>query len=238
MTYIVGCVSVYIVKPNRSFAVWTGAFVALVLLSLSASAATYVFNFDNSFAKNELGTTNYPASPNTPWIVATVEDLATGGVRLSVTNINLMGAEKVYQLMFNLNPVLDPAQLTFSFVGSSGGFELPTVTSGFDYIKADGDGKYDVLLQFSQAPQKSFTAGEWLQYDITSIVGLQASDFWFLSTPAGGQGIFYAAAHVQSIGPESLSAWIGVPVPEPHFLSVAGLGLCILLTRKFSGCRS
>ncbi len=98
-----------------------------------------------------------------------------------------------------------------------------TISTGADLYKADGDGRYDIKLLFNNGGSAAnrFTAGEYLAYDIGGIPDLAASDFAYLSTPAGGAGPFYAAAHVQRIGAGSLSGWIApkeistISIPEP-----------------------
>src|SRR6185503_10467667 len=83
------------------------------------------------------------------------------------------------------------------------------ITEGVNAFKADGDGKYDVLFQFSTTPGDSFTGGEQISYLITGITGLDAMDFYrFLSLPAGGHGPFFAAGHVQAISYGEGSGWI------------------------------
>jgi len=104
---------------------------------------------------------------------------------------------------------------------------------GLNAFKADGDGKYDILFQFAQTPANSFTSGEHLTYLISGIGGMTASDFVYLSMPAGGHGPFFSAIHMQGIGSTgvtdtgSLSGWVSpsdvtiVPVPEPTVAAFA-----------------
>lgn len=203
---------------------------AAALVAPRASAVTYVFNFDQLFMGPP------PVSPITPWIVATVEDLVSGGVRMTIQNSLDLGTQVVQKVYFNLNPVYDPANLTFTFVGSSGGFNLPSVTTGADSFKADGDGKYDILFSFdapwglpAQYLPDCFSAAEWITYDIGGIPGLSAADFWFMSTPAGPTGSYLAAAYIPC------QTW--VCVPEPSVLALGSLGLCFWLGRRKLGWR-
>lgn len=198
---------------------------AVLLQPLKAGAVTYVFNFEYLFMGPP------PQSMDIPWVVATFEDLTGGGVRFTVQNSATLGEQVIEKLWFNLNPVLDPTQLTFTFVGSSGGFNLPVIGKGADKFKADGDGKYDILFVFDTpwgSPQQylpdCFSAGEWITYDITGIPGLTASDFWFLSSPAGVVGPFYAAAYIPCA--------TYITVPEPQITLLAALGACVFLMRR------
>jgi hypothetical protein len=153
---------------------------------------------------------------------------------VTVSNLHLSGKENVDQLYLNLNPAFDPLKLHFTFVSSSGGFDLPSISEGTDAFKAGGDGKYDVLLDFTSNSNgiHQFNQGEYFTYNIFGIPGLQASDFDYLSLPAGGAGPFYAAAHIQRIGVGSLSGWISgtltqslMAVPEPSGIAIVLLGI-------------
>lgn len=199
----------------------------LVLLALPAGAATYVFNFDLVFWGPP------PESPQKPWVVATVQDLDGGGVRMTIQNSADLGTQVVQRVFFNLNPVLNPASLSFNLVGSSGGFNIPSIAKAVDAYKPDGDGLYDIKIEFdspwsddpAQYLPDCFSAGEWITYEITGIPGLAASDFWYMSAPVpDALGPYYAAAYIPC------QTWIAVPEPQPFLL--AGLGMCIWLGRK------
>src|SRR5207237_1661377 len=127
------------------------------------------------------------------------------------TNIPLTDNENVDQLYLNLNTSLKPTKLTVTLVKESGSFDTPKVSTGINKFQADGDGKYDILFNFNNGgtANNRFTAGESMTYYISGIPNLMASDFAFLSAPAGGAGPFFAAAHVQRIGrTASLSGWL------------------------------
>jgi hypothetical protein len=184
-------------------------FPAVVFFSLGAPAATVTYDFNHEFSS---GTP--PASSTTPWLTAVFADTATAGlVTLTLTAPHLTGSEFVSGWYLNLNPILDPTQLLFSnaTVGS-GSFSFPTITEGVNAYKADGDGKYDVLLSFATSGglNGNFTLGDTLTYSITGSFGghvLSAADFYYLSAPSGGHGPFYSAAHVQGIG-NGDSGWV------------------------------
>ncbi|MCA9233038.1 MAG: hypothetical protein KDA57_20495 [Planctomycetales bacterium] len=176
---------------------------------------------------------------SSPWLTPRIDDQGTPGtVQLKVETTNLTGSEKVSGLYLNIDPSIDPADLSFSAPTKTGIFADPVISLSTDTFKADGDGKYDILLTFSTSSGSEFGAGEEVEYTITglgSAAGLIAADFVFLSAPAGGHGPFYAAAHVQGIG-AGLSGWISPdpgldpfsnPVPEPNGIILFTLGLAI-----------
>src|SRR5207248_2959424 len=143
-----------------------------------------------------------PASTNKPWVQAMFEDIAPGKVRLTLSTPNLVQNESVDKLYLNLNPAFIPGNLSFKFLTSSGGFVLPTIRLGEDNFKAVGDGRYDIEFDFSNAGSINqwFSGNEYVTYEVTGISTLSPMDFAFMSTPAGGSGPFYAAAHIQRIG--------------------------------------
>lgn len=196
------------------------------LCSLAVPAEGIEYNFNTAFSGAG------PASTNRPWIDAVLQDVAPGTVQLTLANVNLSGSEDVDQFYLNLNPNYSPNSLSFSAWGGSGGFDTPAVSLGLNAFKADGDGKYDILFNFSTGGSDAnrFTANESLVCLISGIPGLTASDFAYLSQPAGGAGPFYAAAHIQRIGTGSLSGWVSAtdvgspaPVPEPQPATLLGL---------------
>jgi len=197
-------------------------------------ADTLTFNFTNTFS----GTG--PAASGVPWLQMMFEDVSPGTVRLTISNSFLTGNEFVSDVYFNLRPTLNPTNLNLANLGSSGGFSLPTISKGLDAEKADGDGFYDVYLAFGTSSSKRFGPGEWLSYNLSGIPDLTVNDFPFLSSPGGGTGTFFAAAHVQGIGGGSLSGWVGpteaiiTPVPEPAPVLLVGLGIGLLLAEQAS----
>jgi hypothetical protein len=198
---------------------------AISAASLSTTQAAVIFDFDNAFSGSP------PAQTNTPWLEAQFQDVTPGTVRLTVLNLGLSGSENIDQLYFNLATNMNPLALSFSGLSISGA-DLPLISLGTNQFKADGDGKYDVLLDFAQGGTitNRFDGTDTFSCLISGIPGLTANDFNYLSFPAGGAGPFFAAGHVQRIGEGSLSGWISATsagsvsvVPEPNVASFFGL---------------
>jgi hypothetical protein len=172
-----------------------------------------------------------PPEGAAPWVTITIDDgadaVGANGVRVTVTNGNLTDQEFVPALYLNLDPSLDPTDLSFTAVNTSAVASVSFLT-GVDSFQADGDGKFDIHLVLPPPPgnfASKFTAGETLVFDLDLGAPLDAADFVFGSAPGGGQGTFFAAARVQGIGPDDEdSGWIGY-VPEPGTVSLLGLGL-------------
>jgi hypothetical protein len=206
--------------------------IALLSPTKSSAASGITYQFDNEFSS---GT---PPAGAAPWITATIQTETPGTVLLTIANNGLIGSEFVSGFYLNLNPNFNSLNLSISYVSSSGGFLIPSVDSGTiergtDSFKADGDGKYDVLFDFSTSSGATFGSGGSVTYEISGISGLTADDFVYLSAPNGGHGPFYAAAHVQGIGADgSLSGWVEpslgalqFQVPEPSCGALLSLSL-------------
>jgi hypothetical protein len=180
----------------------------LVVVPL-AQADILTLNFDIEFS----GATA-PAG-SSPWITATFTDVV-GGVNLKINPVNLVGSEFIGEFSINLNPALNPNNLTFGLVS---GQAAGAIQKGVDCCKADGDGFFDVMLDYANSGGNRFTAGETSEYFISGIAGLDVSDFNFTSVngPAGKTG-FLAAAHIQSIGANGNdSGWIAPnPIRNPQ----------------------
>ena len=211
--------------------------IGMALLSptkgLAASGITY--QFDDEFSS---GT---PPAGSAPWLTATIQTTSPGTVLLTIANNGLVGSEFVSGFYLNLNTNFNPLNLSISYLSSAGSFTIPsvgagTIERGIDSFKADGDGKYDLLFDFSTVSGSTFGAGDSITYQISGISGLDANDFVYLSAPNGGPGPFFAAAHVQGIGTDgSLSGWVDpslgalpILVPEPSSGALLALSVGIL----------
>lgn len=212
----------------------SGVAAAGFLLPIRANASGILYQFDTPF----------PSDPSpdgsSPWIDASFQDV-TGGVLLTVNDVGLTSSEFLQGngsganggIFFNLNPNDDPTSLTFTLESESANFGT-YINTGENAFKADGDGKYDIVFDFST---HLFAGGASFSYLISGVTGLTANDFAYLSEPAGGSGPFYAAAHVMGLPPNaSNSTWIEpgsgpiqlTPVPEPSSIGLiaASFGLC------------
>jgi hypothetical protein len=207
------------------------ATVFSVALAGQSSAATSTFNFDVTFSGMSPGGT-------TPYLTAIFDDSYgdANTVRLFIDVLNLDSTSSVTHLYFNFDPSLDPGALNFAAVDN--GDSVPnSVTGSTDAYKADGDGLYDISFDMPP-PTGDFysrlTNGETLIYDISYSSAINASSFSYISTPDGGAGTYFAAAHVQGIGDGSAtnSGWVGV-VPEPVSSTLFIVGAATLGFRRF-----
>ena len=213
------------------------ALAALLVLPAPLSTAGIMFQFDTVFSASSV-----PPGGSVPWLNATFVD-TPGGVLLTLSNANLAATEKTAVVAFNLNPGLAPANLTFGYQSSLGSFTSPTISTGVDAFKADGDGNYDIELQFDIGGGSSatFGNGESVTYLLGGISGLTVVHFEYLSAPSGGAGPFYAVAHVEGTGSGIASAWVEpnlgpqpYAVPEPGTSAILGVAAGAWLAGRFA----
>jgi hypothetical protein len=206
------------------------------VMAVQAQGSTLTFNYDVTFSG---------ASPagSSPWLTATFDDTAAASgydVRLTIFAANLDPVnESATHMYFNLDPLLDASLLSFNAVSISDAAPN-SVTGSTNAYKADGDGNYDINFDMPPPPgdfASRFTNNETIVYDIKYGSGgiINASSFNFMSASGGGNGTYFAAAHIQGITPLSsgkcsdgtdpdpisgtCSGWIGATtatvVPEP-----------------------
>jgi hypothetical protein len=200
-------------------------------LTQYAAAATVTYNFNAEFSGGQA-----PSGP-APWIVATFTDISPGDVRLTIGTSGLTGQENIDKkgIYFNFDPLLDVTKLHFASAnGGAGTIAANTIDLGTNSFKADGDGLYDINLLY--------TAGSGFGRNLTSIYDItdpsatiSASSFYFLSSPSGGHGPFYAAAHVQNTGGAGSggSGWVApVPLPAAGWLLLYGVGGVAIFNRR------
>jgi hypothetical protein len=213
----------------RSIVGWLALLALLALPTLSTGASATTLSFDLDF---EFSGAQEPAGPS-PWVNLTFDDSInpSNTVRLTISNVGITAAEFVAAVYVNFNPALDIGQLGVSPVDVSA--SSPSVSTGADAFKADGDGFFDILFDFPPPPGSAaakFTAGESVVFDLTYPAAISVSDFDFDSAPGGGNGSYRAAAHVLGIAGGG-SGWVGNgAVPEPAtgiLLGLAGLGLLV-----------
>jgi hypothetical protein len=180
-------------------------------------------------------------SSTPPWVVVAMDDFgSSGSVEMTVTAPGLSASENILSLYMNLAPSLDPNDLTFSLDAKSrAAMTTPTIETGVNDFKADGDGRYDILFTFaSGGPPQTFVNGDSITYTLSGIPTLDVNSFNFNSSPAGGNGPFRMAAHIQNTGGGEASGWIAGPdpeivvVPEPSSLALLALSVAIAI-----GCR-
>ena len=210
--------------------------------------ATACLATSQSFGTIEYLGLNYVFSGSTPagsgaWATVKLQDgLAPHTVRLTFDTSGLAPGEFISNWYLNTNPAYDPPQFTFTLVSNPTGLTLGAIQTGADAFKADGDGQYDVLFAFpSSGTGQRLVGGMQVVVDVSRPAGLSVSDFLFQSTPDGGAGTYYSAAHIQNIG--SNSGWVGAntptpisPIPEPSaYAAVLGILALLLSTSAAAG---
>ena len=207
--------------------------MAPLFTCLSATSHAVTLRLDRIYSD-----TPVPPAAASPWLTVVTTDLGANQVKVDLEAVGLTGSEYASEWYLNLDPALDPTKLSFiSSDPAPANFLLPTIALGINAYKADGDGFYDIRLNFDSSGGNNhrFTASDKLTYTVTyNGAGVFAgSSLAFLSAPDGGVGPFYAAAHVQSTGGDGLGSVYIAAVPEP---STAVYGAIAALT-LFAGGR-
>ena len=218
----------------RRLAVWLGCVIVLLFAPAgTVRGGVLIYGLTVEFS----GAT--PPEGAAPWLTFTFDDEGTAGsVKLLLETTNLVGTEFVGEWSFNLDPTLDPTDLSFEVLSRTGTFEDPTINRAVNAYGANGDGYFDIQFDFAQPDQKRFGAGESIEYRITGFPGLTVGSFSHLSADKkGANGVptedgLITAAHVQGINDDD-SGW--VTTPEPSTMAAMAMGSLILLCRRRRG---
>lgn len=152
-----------------------------------------------------------------------------GGVRVTIIN-NLVDPGAFLGTLY-LNTTVAPlanASGTCSGIGddcTATGGQTMTFNFGSNAFQADGDGIYDIKIDFASDAASRLTPGETITFDLLSTTaGFTSDSFLTFSVPGGGNGPFRIAAHIQSL-PNGQSDFITETVPEPTSMLLLGSGL-------------
>jgi len=202
------------------------AVLGVILFSCAAAdAAVLTIPFGNEY------TSGITPAGAAPWLTATFDDHGTAGSVTLTLNARLAGAsEFVTRVLFNLDPALDPARLTFSAPTKIGTFADAVVETGANAFSAGGGSRFDLQLTFdSSPPANRFGGTESATYTLGGIATLTANSFAFTST--GGSVSLPASAHIQGVGIAGAnSSW--VTVPEPGAAALLLLGASAAVARR------
>jgi hypothetical protein len=205
-------------------------FSALALLCLAVMLVPCPAKADLSLSFNTPFDAALVPSGSPPWLTALFETISSTQVRLTIDN-KLTAPQFVSEISFNYDG--DPDEITPTLPPTgSGASAFVSLSTETDDFKADGDGYYDILLNFNMSGDR-FVGGEQLVVILTRAAGLSPADFAQLSKPSGGHGPYLAAAHVQSI-PGGTSSWVAAQVtavPEPSAVLLFGACLAGVIYR-------
>jgi hypothetical protein len=205
------------------------AAVVILVIGLMAQATAEVITFGSNYEFSG-GIATPPASPTTPWLTTMFADNGLNSVLLTLAAPNLVGIEFVSAWYLNLEPDLNVASLVFGApIINAGDFSNPSIYRLTDGYKANGDGFFDIRLDFANSDgiESRFTAGDSVSFIVTG-AGLTANSFKARSEELNAPEYIglYHAQHVQSIAPLNTSGWVSGPeitdiVPEPGSILAA-----------------
>ena len=212
----------------RTKLIGAGIVMALAMtVATPASAAVITFTPDFEFSGS--------GSDYTGVITYTLEDVA-GGVQFSIdwtAPAIANDGEYLAAAYLNLDPALDAASaIGFpSGLGTCTGCVLSGVSQGTNAFKADGDGDYDLLFDFDNAPPANrLSQGD--SYTVFMAGNITTSSFLFFDE-GGAKGDYMVTARVRGLGADNAgSGWFGGDdpdepdtIPEPASLTLMAVGL-------------
>jgi len=222
-------------------------------MALACAAAIMVVGIQVADAKAAFtyriyGTNEFSGSLATfgGYIDATFENNGTDNVKLTLTTVNATDGEgfKFEGFYFNLAGLAagaGNAPVTITSIGTLP-FSSWTPNYGNNSYQPDGDGQFDLLLNFPNGNFSTvFNVNETATFNISGS-GLTEASFHSVSVngPVGKNG-FYVVARVISLENGEGSGWFygqhlnPVPAPPAIILAVSGVMLCGLggLVRRF-----
>jgi hypothetical protein len=172
---------------------------------------------------------------NQPWVTISTTQQTPNIVKFKVDvpaqSLDPNKSEFVTGVYLNLNPSLNPSLLAITY---DSGIAFTSWAKGTNAFKADGDGYYDVQINYASSNSGRLTSDASSSFTITyDDSPLSAQDFNYASV-GGAKGAYFAAAHVQGIPPNSYSGWVGAKdglhvVPEPStFVSILAAAFCLI----------
>lgn len=205
--------------------VFSGICLLSIALAVSspAQADTIIFTDFQKFNGNP---------PNTPVVTATIEELGSDTVKITMEATSLPSNDKITEWYFNVSL---PGLLLqdFAQVTSPANVAANSVTVSYDNLSPENKVNFDILFTFPNSGS-TFGTGDTSIYTVTH-TGLDAADFISLSQ-GGGKGPYYSAIK-QGLywGTTTYTDPPTSPIPEPSVLLFLGSGLIGLvgLRRKF-----
>jgi hypothetical protein len=172
-------------------------------------------------------------------MTATFSNINSSRVDLTLTGSMATG-EYVDGIYFNFSPESSIPSLAISQFGP--GPANSGINQSANAYQADGDGLYDIRIDFPNAGAGRFISNNVATFHF-DLAGIDESFFNVLSAPHGGAGPFLSAIHVAGIadGATTRSVWMApvlVPLPTAAWASMSSLaglmGFGYIRRRRFS----